>query len=120
MSYPSPVTAYDHAKLAAEDYIRSSGAAYAILRPVPVYGPGPKGNVSLLAKPALSPWPIPWGGFRNRRRLVALENVMDAITFCIAHAVTRNETFIVADPEPISLAEVLEVTRDSAAVPNGH
>src|SRR3954451_18680695 len=34
---PSPATAYDRAKLAAEDEVRSSGVPFTILRPVIVY-----------------------------------------------------------------------------------
>lgn len=111
---PCPVTAYDRAKLAAEAEIRQSGVPFTILRPVIVYGPGAKANIALMMRIAASPLPLPFGAFRNRRSLVSIDNLSQAVVFCIANPATENRTFIVSDPEPITLAEMLATLREAA------
>src|SRR4029077_11658461 len=81
---PSPVTAYDRAKLAAEEEIKRSGVPFTILRPVIVYGPGAKANIALMMRIAALPVPLPFGAFRNRRSLVAIDNLSQAVLFCLA------------------------------------
>jgi nucleoside-diphosphate-sugar epimerase len=110
---PSPVTAYDRAKLAAEDEVRRSGVPFTVLRPVIVYGPGAKANIALMMRIAALPVPLPFGSFRNRRSLVSIDNLAQAVVFCIANPMTENQTFIVADREPITLAEMLATLREA-------
>jgi UDP-glucose 4-epimerase len=116
---PRPVTAYDRAKLAAEEGVRRSGVEFAILRPVLVYGAGVKGNMALLMRLARSRWPLPFGGFDNRRSLVALDNLNDAVVFCLDADAARNELFVVADEEPISLAGMIATLRAAFGRPAG-
>ena len=110
---PCPISAYDCAKLAAEEEIRRSGAAFTILRSVIVYGPGAKANMALIMRVAALPLPLPFGAFRNRRSLVSVDNVSRAIVFCLASPATLNQTFIVSDPEPVSLAEMFATLREA-------
>jgi UDP-glucose 4-epimerase len=114
---PRPVTSYDRAKLAAEAAIRQSGAEFTILRPVLVYGPGVKGNMALLMRLARSPWPLPFARFDNRRSLVSLANLNDAIAFCLDAEGARNQLFVVADEAPVSLAEMIATLRDAIGRP---
>ena len=111
---PHPVTGYDRAKLAAEEDIRRSGAPFTILRPVIVYGPGAKANIALLARIAALPLPLPFGAFRTRRSLLAIENLVQAIEYCLDSPQTLNQVFIVSDPEPITLAEMFAALREGA------
>jgi nucleoside-diphosphate-sugar epimerase len=104
---PRPISAYDRAKLAAEEEIRRSGAAFTILRSVIVYGPGAKANIALITRIAALPLPLPFGAFRNRRSLVSIDNLSQAIVLCLT-------TFIVSDAEPISLAEMFATLREAA------
>ncbi len=110
-SVARPVTAYDRAKLAAEDAVRGSGARFVVLRPVLVYGPDAKANVALLMRLAALPVPLPFGAFHNRRSLLALDNLISAVKFCIESPAVLGETFIVSDPEPIRLAEIFAVVQ---------
>lgn len=114
---PQPATAYDRAKLAAEQAVRLSGTSFVILRPVIVYGPGAKANIASLLRIADSPLPLPFGAFHNRRSYVALQNLVQAIMLCLDSSATLNETFIVADPAPLSLAEVFTVLRQAQGRP---
>jgi len=116
---PSPVTAYDRAKLAAEDEIRNSGVPFTILRPVIVYGPGAKANIALMTRIAALPVPLPFGSFHNRRSLVSIDNLAQAVVFCVDNPATENQTFIVADREPITFAEMLAALRQAQGRSSG-
>jgi nucleoside-diphosphate-sugar epimerase len=111
LNQPRPVTPYDRAKLAAEEEIRAAGVPFTILRPVIVYGPGAKANIALIIRLAALPLPLPFGAFKNRRSLLAIDNLMQAVLFCLDSPATLNQTFIVCDREPITLAEMLATLR---------
>ncbi|MEA2938149.1 MAG: hypothetical protein QOC56_1653 [Alphaproteobacteria bacterium] len=104
---PTPATAYGRSKLTAEIAVRSSGVPFTILRPVLVYGPGVGGNMQSLIRLAALPLPLPLAGFTNRRSLLALDNLIGAIAFVLANDATLGGTFIVADPTPIRVADIV-------------
>jgi nucleoside-diphosphate-sugar epimerase len=108
---PSPTDAYGRSKLAAEDAVRAANVPFTILRPVLVYGPGAKGNLNRLLDLAQSPWPLPFGLFRQRRSLLARQNLVGAIRFALETPQTLGETYIVADPSPVTLAEIISAMR---------
>ena len=83
---PHPTDAYGRSKLAAEDAVRAAGVPFTILRPVLIYGPGVKGNLARLIELARKPWPLPLGLCRNRRSLLARQNLIGAIHFALAAA----------------------------------
>jgi UDP-glucose 4-epimerase len=114
---PYPITAYDRAKLEAEEQIQRSGVPFTILRPVLVYGPGAKANIALLTRIAALPMPLPFGAFQNQRSLLAIDNLVQAIFLCLSSPETLNQTFIVCDREPISLAEMFATLREAAGRP---
>jgi UDP-glucose 4-epimerase len=114
---PRPTDPYGRSKLAAEDAIRASGVAHTILRPVLVYGPEAKGNLAALLRLARSPWPLPFASFTNRRSMIARQNLIGAIRFAIDAASTENQTFVAADPEAFTLAEIVATLRDSLGRP---
>lgn len=111
---PAPVTAYDRSKLAAEEEVRSSGVPFTILRPVLVYGEGAKANISLITRVARLPVALPFGALKNKRSLLSIDNLVGAVKFCIERHETINRTFIVSDPEPIELAEMIATLREAA------
>jgi len=114
---PRPVTAYDRAKLAAEEEIRLSGVPFTILRPVIVYGPGAKANIAMMMRIAALPVPLPFGAFNNRRSLLSIDNLIQAIFLCLEGSATLNQVFIVCDSEPITLAEMLATLREATGQP---
>lgn len=111
---PAPVTAYDRSKLAAEEEVKNSGAPFTILRPVLVYGEGAKANISLMSRVARLPVALPFGALKNKRSLLSIDNLSDAVKFCIERQETLNRTFVVSDPEPIELAEMIATLREAA------
>ena len=110
---PRPITAYDRAKLAAEEEIRLSGVPFSILRPVIVYGPGAKANIALMMRIATLPLPLPFGAFKNRRSLLSIDNLIQAVVLCLDDRATLDQTFIVCDREPITLAEMFVTLREA-------
>ena len=111
---PQPADAYGRSKLAAEDAVRAAGVPFTILRPVLIYGSGVKGNLARLMTLAQTPWPLPFGLCRNRRSLLARQNLIGAIHFALERPAAKGETFIVADPVPLSLAEIVAALRTGA------
>lgn len=114
---PRPTDAYGRSKLEAERLIAASGAPFTILRPAVVYGPGVKGNIASLATLARTPMPLPFANLNNRRSLLALDNLIAAVLFVLGSERTANETFLVADKEPISVADLVGAMREGLGRP---
>jgi UDP-glucose 4-epimerase len=108
---PHPTDAYGRSKLGAENAVRAAGVPSTILRPVLIYGPGVKGNFARLMELARAPWPLPLGLCRNRRSLLARRNLIDAVHLVLASPVTKGETYLVADPAPLTLTEIITALR---------
>jgi UDP-glucose 4-epimerase len=104
---PNPVNAYGRSKLAAEQAIRVSGGSFTILRPVVVYGEGEKGNLATIRKISGLPLPLPFGGFSARRSVLSVQNLNSAVAIALTDPRARGETFIVADPVPITVADLI-------------
>jgi len=109
---PEPTDAYGRSKLAAERLIAESGVDFTVLRPAVVYGKGVKGNIAALATLAKTPMPLPFAGLDNRRSLLALENLISAIALVLVAEQAANQTFLAADAEPISVAELVTAMRE--------
>jgi nucleoside-diphosphate-sugar epimerase len=114
---PEPTDAYGRSKLEAERLIAASGVNFAILRPAVVYGPGVKGNIASLMTLAKTPMPLPFANLDNRRSLLAIENFITAISLVLDAERALNETFLVADAEPISVANLVAAMREGLGRP---
>src|SRR5690606_29690590 len=110
---PQPTDAYGRSKLAAEAFVRGYGTPYTILRPTVIYGKGARANVAKLARLASLPLPLPFGALRRKRSRLALESMLSAIQFVLEHPATADQTYIVADPLPVSLAEMIAILREA-------
>jgi UDP-glucose 4-epimerase len=106
-----PTEPYGRSKRAAEDAVRQSGIAYTILRPVLVYAAGAPGNLADLIRLTRSALPLPFGAIDNRRSLLAVDNLISAVRFALQDPRARNEMFIIADPQPVSVADIVRICR---------
>jgi len=113
-SIARPTDAYGRSKLAAEEAVQASQTPFTILRPVLIYGQGVKGNLARLIELAQTSWPLPLGLCRNRRSLLARENLIAAIHLVLRAPEAMNETYLVADPQPLTLAEIVKALRSGA------
>jgi len=109
---PEPTDTYGRSKLEAERLLTASGVDYTVLRPAVVYGKGVKGNIAALATIAKTPMPLPFGGLDNKRSLLALENLVSAVAHVLEAPQTVGETYLVADAEPISVADMVSAMRE--------
>lgn len=107
---PVPIDPYGRSKLAAEQVVVASGISCVILRPVLVYGPNVKGNLAGLMRLAALPVPLPFGAFANRRSLLSVDNLTDAIRHLL-ETPEISGTYIAADQTPIALAEIIAALR---------
>jgi UDP-glucose 4-epimerase len=81
------------------------------LRLVLTYGPGVKGNMAQLMRLARSPYPLPLGGLEARRSLLSLDNLVEAIHAVLAAREPLRRPLIVADPEPVTVADMVAALR---------
>lgn len=108
---PMPTDAYGRSKLAAETFVRGYGVPATVLRPVVIYGEEAHANIAQLIKIAGLPFPLPFGAFDNQRSLLALDNMISAIRFVLDTPSTAGETYLVSDPSPVSLADMIAILR---------
>jgi nucleoside-diphosphate-sugar epimerase len=108
---PAPTDGYGKSKLAAERGLAELDLDWVALRAVLVYGPGVKGNMARLLRLARSPYPLPVGSLRARRSLLALENLTTAVETVLATPGTLRRAFIAADPEALTIAEMIAAMR---------
>lgn len=108
---PAPEDAYGISKWEAEQGLKTiakeTGMEVVIIRPPLVYGPGVKGNFASMVKLVRKGVPLPLGSIRNRRSLVAVDNLVDFIVTCIDHPAAANQVFMVSDGEDVSTSELL-------------
>ena len=109
---PRPTDAYGRSKREAELALAATGLDWAALRPVLVYGPGAKGNLETLLRLARSPYPLPLGGLRAQRSLISLESLSAAVDTLLRAPEPLRAPFIAADPDPLSLPEMLAALRE--------
>ena len=112
-----PTDDYGRAKLRGEKLLVASGVPFTVLRPAVVYGKGVKGNIAALATLAKTPMPLPFARLTNRRSLLALENLASAVSLALTAKAAENGTFLVADAEPISVADIIASMREGLGRP---
>jgi nucleoside-diphosphate-sugar epimerase len=108
---PAPTDAYGRSKLAAEQGLAELDLDWIALRPVLAYGDGVKANMAALLRLARLPLPLPLGGLSAQRSLLAIENLCGAVAFALSGACPPRRSYIVADPEPLSVAGMLAAMR---------
>jgi nucleoside-diphosphate-sugar epimerase len=114
---PMPTDAYGKSKLAAERGLAELDIDWVSLRATLVYGPGVKGNMAQLIRLAHSPFPLPLGSLRARRSLLAVENLLAAIETVLATPGTLRRPFIAADPQALTVAEMIAAMRQGLGRP---
>jgi nucleoside-diphosphate-sugar epimerase len=106
----APRSLYARSKLEAEERLaevaRATGLAVTVLRPPLVYGPGNPGNMLRLLRLLDGGSPLPLASIENRRSLVYVGNLADAIMRCIESPAAEGRTYLVSDGAPISTPEL--------------
>lgn len=108
---PRPTDAYGRSKLAAEQGLALTNLDWVALRLVLVYGPGVQGNMARLAELARSPYPLPLASLKAKRSLLALDNLVEAVAKVLDAPNELKRPFIVADPDPLTVGEMVMAMR---------
>jgi len=108
---PKPTDAYGKSKLAAERGLAELDIDWVSLRLPLVYGPGVRGNIAQLMDVARSPLPLPLGSLGARRSLLAVENLLAGIEAVLAAPRTLQRVFIAADPQALTVGEMVAAMR---------
>jgi nucleoside-diphosphate-sugar epimerase len=114
---PQPGDPYGVSKWEAEQALTEigsrSGMQWSVLRPPLVYGPGVGGNFLALLATVARGLPLPVGAIHNRRSLVYVGNLVDAIRVCLLHPRAANELFLVSDGEDLSSPDLVRRLADA-------
>jgi nucleoside-diphosphate-sugar epimerase len=114
---PRPNNAYGRSKFAAEQSIRAAGVSFTILRPVVIYGDGAKGNFGTVHKISRLPIPLPFGALTAQRSVLSVQNFNSAVGTVLTDSRAHGETFIVSDPTPLTIYDVIARYRASLGKP---
>lgn len=99
----APGDAYGESKARAEEALRAiPRLRLAVLRPPLVYGPGVKANFLALMKAVAHGLPLPFASIENRRSLVYVGNLVDAIRCSLG----KEGAFLVSDGAALSTPQL--------------
>ena len=105
---PAPADAYARSKWEAEIGLariaERTGLEVVVVRPPLVYGPGVGGNFLSLLKICQARVPLPLAGAANRRSLIFVSNLADAVARCLDQPAAAGETYLLRDGEDLSTA----------------
>jgi len=108
---PRPEDVYGESKWQAEQVLRelgaSSGLEVVILRAPLVYGPGVRANFLALLRLVERNLPVPLGLVRNRRSMLFVNNLADAISHCLTEPQAGGQTYLVSDDMDVSTPELV-------------
>ena len=95
-----------------------TGLEVVIVRPPLVYGPGVRANFLQLLRRVGGGWPLPFKAIANKRSLLFIGNLTDALILCATHAEAAGETYLLDDGVALSSGELVAAIAASLGVPN--
>lgn len=107
----NPSDPYGISKKEAEQCLRrveaETGMEVVIIRPPLVYGPNVKANFLNLIKVIQHGIPLPLASIKNKRSLIYIGNLVDALVVCATHPGAAGKTYLVSDSEDVSTPELI-------------
>ncbi|MBE7170999.1 MAG: NAD-dependent epimerase/dehydratase family protein [Williamsia sp.] len=113
-----PTDAYGKSKLQAEEMLLHGSAVsfkVAVVRPPLVYGPRVKGNMIKLLQLADKNYPLPFGGIRNLRSMVYVDNLVELINTIVDQQASG--IYLAGDEQPVSTEFLVRTIRKSLGKP---
>lgn len=102
---------YAFSKLEAEHVLKEichrSFMEAVILRPPLVYGPEVGANFLRLIQLVERQLPMPFASISNRRSLIFVDNLVDAVLTCLRQPQAAGQTYLVADSESLSTPQLI-------------
>ena len=118
---PRPEDAYGISKWEAEQALwriaGENGMEAVVLRPPLVYGPGVKGNLLQLLRAVARGVPLPLASIGNRRSLVFVGNLVDAILASAESSKATGNTYLISDGEDVSTPDLVRALARALEVP---
>jgi nucleoside-diphosphate-sugar epimerase len=108
---------YGRAKYDAEQAVLAELPGAAALRPPLVVGPNPKANLAQFLKLLDSPAPLPFAGISNKRNIVSLASLAEAVSLLLEKS-DASGVFHVADQPAVSTAEMASLLRQGMGRPS--
>ena len=109
---PAPEDAYAASKWEAEQGLwkisADTGMQMVILRIPLIYGPGVGANFLQLFQTVNKGWPLPLGGIANRRSLLYVGNLVDAMLVALEHPDAANKLYLLSDGQDVSTSQLVE------------
>lgn len=119
-SAPAPSDPYGISKWEAELALRrieaETGLEVVVVRPTLVYGPGVKANFLKLIATVQKGIPLPLASINNRRSLIYVGNLVDALALCAVHPVAAGKTYLLSDGDDVSTPELIRRTAGALGV----
>jgi nucleoside-diphosphate-sugar epimerase len=110
---PAPEDAYAVSKWEAEQGLWEISAKTSmqlvILRIPLIYGPGVGSNFLQLLQTVNKGWPLPLGAIHNRRSLLYVGNLVDAILVALEHPDAANKLYLLSDGQDVSTSQLVEL-----------
>lgn len=121
-SIPDPQDPYAISKHEAEKALLTlmseTGMEITILRPPLVYGPGVKANFLGLMKVVDRGIPLPIESINNRRSLIYVKNLADALIACAIHRKAAKQIYLVSDGDDVSTPRLISMLAEALNRPN--
>ena len=112
----APKDGYGESKARAEEALFAiPGLRLTVLRPPLVYGPGVKANFLTLMRAIARGVPLPLASVANRRSLIYVGNLVDAVMRCLARQ--ESKTYLVADRGVLSTPALCRAIGDALGRP---
>lgn len=119
---PQPKDPYALSKWQAEQALRQieqeTGMEVVIVRPPLVYGPGVKANFYNLLRLVHRQLPLPLGSIQNRRSMVFVKNLADALVLCSMHPAAAGQTYLICDGQDLSTPQLIKEIAAAIGVSN--
>jgi len=113
-SPPDPSDPYGISKWEAEQSLRKiedeTDLEVVVVRPTLVYGPGVKANFLKMLTTVQKGIPLPFASIKNRRSLIYVGNLVDALALCAFHPAAAGKTYLVSDGDDVSTPELIRRT----------
>lgn len=117
----SPSDPYGISKWEAEQALHKideeCGLEIVVVRPTLVYGPGVKANFLNMMEVIYRGFPLPFASIANKRSLIYVGNLVDALVACALHPDAEGKTYLVSDGEDVSTPELIRRTARALGLP---
>jgi nucleoside-diphosphate-sugar epimerase len=97
------------AELALQSISAKTGMNVVVLRSPMVYGASSKSNFVRLISLVRSGIPLPFASISNKRSMIYVGNLVDAILHCVEKKEGGSQTFLVSDGEDISTPDLMRL-----------